>query len=81
VQGPIITGVEMGGWAALAHLAVGDIVQSVDGQTVVDASALQLRMKTIEDKKPTRVVFFVRRGVHTLFVEIEPDWSTVVPRA
>jgi serine protease Do len=81
VQGPIIIGVEMGGWAALAHLAVGDIVQSVDGDSVVDAAALQTRMKAIEEKKPTRVVFFVRRGVHTLFVEIEPDWSTVRPPA
>jgi serine protease Do len=81
VQGPIIIGVEMGGWAALAHLAVGDIVQSVDGDSVVDAAALQTRMKAIEEKKPARVVFFVRRGVHTLFVEIEPDWSTVRPGA
>jgi serine protease Do len=81
VQGPIITGVEMGGWAALAHLAVGDIVQSIDGQAVADAAALQARMKAIEEKKPSRVVFFVRRGVHTLFVEIEPDWSTVRPAA
>jgi serine protease Do len=81
VQGPIITGVEMGGWAALAHLAVGDIVQSIDDHAVVDAAALQARMKAIEEKKPSRVVFFVRRGVHTLFVEIEPDWSTVRPAA
>jgi len=81
VQGALIAGVENGGWAALAHLAVGDIVQSVDGATIVDAAALQARMATIREKKPTRVVFFVRRGVHTLFVELEPDWAVAQPRA
>ena len=81
VQGALIAGVENGGWAALAHLAVGDIVQSVDGTTIVDAAALQARMAAIREKKPTRVVFFVRRGVHTLFVELEPDWAVAQPRA
>jgi hypothetical protein len=60
---------------------VGDIVQSVDGATIVDAAALQARMAAIREKKPTRVVFFVRRGVHTLFVELEPDWAVAQPRA
>jgi serine protease Do len=81
VQGPVITGVEIGGWAALAHLAVGDIVQSVDGAPVADAEALKTRMASIHEKKPVRVVFFVRRGVHTIFVELEPDWAMVLPRA
>jgi serine protease Do len=81
VQGALIAGVENGGWAALAHLAVGDIVQSVDGASIADAAALQARMASIHEKKPTRVVFFVRRGVHTLFVELEPDWAVAQPRA
>jgi S1-C subfamily serine protease len=81
VQGALIAGVENGGWAALAHLAVGDIVMSVDGTAVVDAAALQARMAAIHEKKPTHVVFFVRRGVHTLFVELEPDWAMARPRA
>ena len=81
VQGALIAGVENGGWAALAHLAVGDIVQSVDGAAIADAAALKERMTQIHEKKPTRVVFFVRRGVHTLFVELEPDWAVARPRA
>jgi serine protease Do len=81
VRGALITGVENGGWAALAHLAVGDIVQSVDSAVVVDAATLQTRMAAIHEKKPTRVVFFVKRGVHTLFVELEPDWTVARPRA
>ena len=79
--GALVSGVENGGWAALAHLAVGDIVQSVDGVTVVDAASLQARMSQIHEKKPTRVVFFVKRGVQSLFVEVEPDWAIARPRA
>jgi serine protease Do len=81
VQGALIAGVENGGWAALAQLSVGDIVQSVDGLMVNDAASLQTRMSAIHEKKPTRVVFFVRRGVQTLFVELEPDWAIARPRA
>jgi serine protease Do len=80
-RGALIAGVENGGWAALAHLAVGDIVQSVDGTPVVDAASLKARMAVIHEKKPTRVVFFVRRGVHTVFVELEPDWAVARPPA
>lgn len=75
-QGALITGVENGGWAALAHLAVGDIVQSVDSQPVADTGALRTRMRLIAQARPERVVFFVRRGIHTLFIELEPDWET-----
>jgi hypothetical protein len=31
------------------------------------------------EKKPKHAVFFVRRGVHTLYLEIEPDWSRQKP--
>ncbi|MCU0241045.1 MAG: PDZ domain-containing protein [Vicinamibacteria bacterium] len=74
-QGALITGVENGGWAAVAHLAVGDIVQAIDGQAVSTVANLASHMKTVVAQRPSRVVFFVRRGVHTLFLEIEPTWN------
>jgi S1-C subfamily serine protease len=67
--------VESGGWAALARMAVGDIVLSVDGQPVISSSALEARMREVASGKPSRVVFLVRRGVHTLFLELEPAWT------
>jgi serine protease Do len=73
--GALITRVESGGWAALAHLAVGDIVLSVNGEPVGTAAALGERMKQVAGARPQRVVFLVRRGVHTLFLELEPTWS------
>ena len=73
--GALITRVESGGWAALARLAVGDIVLAVDGQPVPTAAALEARMKEVARSRPARVVFFVRRGAHTLFLEMEPAWA------
>jgi len=29
----------------------------------------------IADQKESSVTFFVQRGIHTLFIEIEPDWK------
>jgi serine protease Do len=73
--GALITDVDQGGWAALAHLATNDIVLSVDGHAVQTVNDLRERMREVTRKKPEGVVFFVRRGVHTLFVELEPDWG------
>jgi S1-C subfamily serine protease len=81
--GALVTRVESGGWAALAHLAVGDLVLSVDGDRVDDAGALRARMERIAAGRPKRVVFFVLRGVQTLFLELEPAWpaTQAVPRS
>jgi len=74
-RGALITQVESGGWAALAHMAVGDLVLSVDGQAIETAAALEARMNAIAQARPAHVVFLVRRGVHTLFLELEPAWA------
>lgn len=76
--GALITGVQSGGWAALAHMAVGDIVLAVDGQSIASSAVLEERMKALAAARPARVVFFVRRGAQTLFLELEPAWEPVV---
>jgi S1-C subfamily serine protease len=72
--GALVTRVEEGGWAALAHLAVGDVVLSVDGERVDGTNALRARMERIAAERRPRVVLFVMRGVQTLFLELEPAW-------
>ncbi len=74
-QGVLVTGVENGGWAALAQLAVGDVVLSVDGRPVGGLTDLEGAMKRLAEARPKRVVLQVRRGVGTLFVELEPTWG------
>lgn len=73
-KGALVTTVPPGGWAALAHLAVGDLILAVDGQPVGNVEALEKRMKSLAKEKPRHVTFFVRRGIHTVFVELEPAW-------
>jgi serine protease Do len=74
--GALITGVESGGWAALARLAVGDVVIAIDDQSIGSGDDLETYMEGITAQEPARVVFHVRRGVSTLFLELEPDWGS-----
>ena len=75
--GALVTRVEGGGWAALAHLAVGDVVLAVDGQRVDGAPALRAHMERIAAGRPSRVVFFVLRSVQTRFLELTPAWPSL----
>lgn len=72
--GALVLAVDPGGWAALAHLAVGDLILKVDGHPIRDAAALKTRMKRIAVQEPRFVTFFVTRDTHTHFVEMEPSW-------
>ena len=72
---------ETGGWAQLAGLAGGDILLAIDGVTTADVdTAEQLLKKAAQDRAP-RVVFFLRRGVHTRFAEVEPAWPPAATAA
>jgi serine protease Do len=73
-RGVIVESVSQGGWAALARMQVGDIILAVDGQDVPNVDALAARMKDVVARKPAAVVFQVRRGIRTLFIEIKPSW-------
>jgi serine protease Do len=75
IEGAIVSAVEPGGWAQLAQLKVGDLVTEVDGVRVTDRKSLEAVMAEIAKRRPAHVVFRVRRGIHTLFVEIEPAWQ------
>lgn len=73
-KGTLVTQVDTGGWAALARLRVNDILLAVDGNPVRTVKELRSEMQRIEKSKPTRVVFFVQRGVQTQYLELEPTW-------
>jgi serine protease Do len=73
--GVLVDAVTEGGWAALARLAVGDVILSVDGESVADVRDVQARMLEIAKRKAPVAVFHVRRGIRTLFVELQPTWA------
>jgi serine protease Do len=70
-------------WAAWASWPGGgprsaartdDLVLAVDGKTVRDVKELENELRPMKEKKPGEVVFFVRRGVQTVFLEVQPTW-------
>lgn len=75
VHGPCVAEVKNSGWASLAHVAADDLILSIDGQPVPDTAAAEKLLKAAEEKKSRHIVLHLRRGVHTLFAEMEPDWD------
>ncbi len=74
-SGLLVDNVEAAGWAALAGLMQGDILLEIDGVSTNQVNDFEKRMKEITRNKSKRIVFFVRRGIHTLFLKLEPDWD------
>jgi S1-C subfamily serine protease len=74
LHGVIITKVENGGWASLGGLRTDDIVLEVDGKPIDSIDELKTILSQIRKDKPRRTVFLIRRGIHSRFCEIEPDY-------
>ena len=78
--GVLVEAVREGGWAALGHLADGDLLLAIDGTPVATVEAVQKIMERIAEKKAEAVVLKVRRGIRTLFVELQSTWATEAGR-
>ncbi len=70
----IVTKVESGGWASLGGLRPDDILMEVDGKAIASIDELKPVLAKIRKDKPRRTVFLIRRGIHSRFCEIEPDY-------
>lgn len=75
-QGVLIHEVKSGGWAALGLLSEGDFLMEVAGDPIANVDALKAKMEQIAQEMPKAVVFKVLRGIHTMFLEIEPRWES-----
>jgi serine protease Do len=73
-SGVLVTKSEPGGWAALGGLAPDDIILSVDKTPINGPESLESTLASIRSNLTRSVVFMVRRGARTLFLEIEPRW-------
>ncbi len=73
--GLLIHNVEPAGWASLAGLRQGDLLLSIDGTEQDEVGMFEKKMNGLIKQKAKRIIFFVRRGIHTLFLELEPDWD------
>ncbi len=76
-HGVMVEQVRPGSWAALARLSVGDLVTQIDTQKIVSVNDVESIMQEIANNRPDSVVFSIKRGVRSLFIELEPKWDAM----
>jgi serine protease Do len=72
--GVLVDAVREGGWAALGHLADGDVLLAIDDDLVPNVEAVQKKMASVAEARPRTVMLRVRRGIRTFIVELETGW-------
>lgn len=72
--GVYVDGVTQGSWASLGRLSGGDVIVAIDGTAVSNVDELAARLTVIKSARPESVVLLVRRGVRTLFLDVQPAW-------
>jgi serine protease Do len=73
-KGVLVTNIAPAGWAALGGLSNGDILVSIDGKPVDSIETLKSILADLEKNKRSPIVMFVRRGIATRYIELEPTW-------
>ena len=74
-KGVLLNEVKPGGWAALAFLKPGDILLKINDTEIRGVADFRKAMSSVAETKPDFVRFLVKRGIHTFFAEVRPDWS------
>jgi len=74
-NGALVEEVKPGSWAELGSLYVGDLILEIEGQPVDNVDALRRNMEKIAASKKPVLTMKVLRGIHTAFLEIEPNWK------
>jgi serine protease Do len=74
-DGALVVSVTRGSWASLAGLEEGDIIHAISGTPVADMQAARARLTALKAERPKSVLFFVARGIHTLYVEVLTDYA------
>ena len=74
LKGVLVTGVTPSGWSALGGLSGGDILLSLDGKPVDSIETLKGQLDELEKSKRSPFTMFIRRGITTRYIEIEPTW-------
>ncbi len=73
-KGVLITAVTPAGWAALGGLSAGDILVTINDKEVDSVETLKPILAELEKTERSPVVLFVRRGIATRYIELEPTW-------
>ena len=74
--GAVVEDVKSGSWAELGSLYTGDLITEVNGRAIHNVEGLRHEMEQIASAKKTVVIIKVLRGIHTLYLEMEPNWKS-----
>jgi serine protease Do len=77
-RGVVVTDVDPAGWAGMAGIMPGDLIQRVGETAVTDLTGYRSAMAAVSAQQPARVTFVLLRGTRTQFVFAEPDWKPIV---
>jgi len=77
-QGVLVENVEQAGWAGLAGIDYGDLIQKINQHEIKDIQSFRKAMAEISKAQPERVTFGVLRGNRTYFMFAEPEWKPIV---
>jgi len=75
-QGVLVESVKAGSWAELGSLSAGDLILEVDSRPVGTVDSLRRELERAAAAKEKVVVIKVLRGIHTCYLEIEPNWKS-----
>ena len=75
-QGALVEEVKPGSWAELGSLYNGDLILEVDSQPVNNVDGLKQIMVKLVASRKNIVLIKVLRGIHTSYLQIEPNWKS-----
>jgi serine protease Do len=79
VTGVLVENVEHAGWAGMAGVGEGDLIQKINSYEIKDIPGFRKAMDAIAKAQPDRVTFEVLRRNRTYFMFAEPEWKPQVP--
>ena len=79
ITGVLVENVEHAGWAGMAGVGDGDLIQKINQFEIKDIPAFRKAMESIAKAQPERVTFEVLRRNRTYFMFAEPEWKPQVP--
>ncbi len=74
-HGVLVEEVKSGSWAELGGLGVGDLMLEINSQPTARVDDVRHAMEQIAREKQPVVTIKVLRGIHTAFLELEPNWK------
>ena len=74
-QGVLVDKVTPGGWAAIGQLGVGDLMMEVNGEATPNVEAARAVLRELADEEPEAVIIKVLRGIHFVYLQLNPKWN------